>query len=138
MKGTIVIVEKSGTYQNMVINEVTFKHGEKVKFFTKKTPKNPEGDMHTSLQISESELKGYTFDYELTPTGNGKIVRPDLTNGNIPNKKFNGASGSTNDSILLQVCYKENMQAYGKDYGDEVLPNTVAHFEFLRNFLNNL
>jgi len=138
MKGTIVIVEKSGTYQNMVINEVTFKHGEKVKFFTKKTSANPEGDMHTSLRISESELNGYTFEYELTPTGNGKVVREDSMNGSAPTRKFGGGSGSTNDSILLQVCYKENMQAYGKDFGDQVLSGTVEHFEFLRNYLNNI
>ena len=138
MKGTIVSVRKTGNFGEMVINEVTFKHGESLKFFTKKTAKNPNGDISVPLRISEDEVVGHTFEYELSPTGNGQIKKVEGGNTTFAPKNPVAQSHSTNDSILLQVCYKENMQAYGKDFGDEVLTNTVEHFKFLRNFLNNL
>lgn len=45
---------------------------------------------------------------------------------------------NTNDSILLQVCYKENMQAFAKDNEGLVISRTKDHFRELKEFLNNL
>jgi len=47
-------------------------------------------------------------------------------------------SFTTNDSILLQVCYKENMAAYAKDKRDVVIQNTVEDYKSLKQFLNQL
>ena len=45
---------------------------------------------------------------------------------------------TTNDSIILQVCYKENMQAFAKDNRDSVIQKTEEDFISLKNILNNL
>ena len=45
---------------------------------------------------------------------------------------------TTNDSILLQVCYKENMQAFGKENRGSVINNTKEDFISLKQILNNL
>ena len=45
---------------------------------------------------------------------------------------------NTNDSILLQVCYKENMQAFGKENRSVVINNTQEDFISLKQILNNL
>lgn len=142
MKGTIETCKISGSYNDMEINEVTFKHGETVKFFIKKTDRNPSGDLVNNLTLNGSPLNGHTIEYELTPTGNGKLIRE---NNFTAKPKFNGGGKSygvkdekTQNSILMQVCYKENMQAFAKDNLDMVLPKTLEHFNYLRNELNNL
>ena len=56
-----------------------------------------------------------------------------LSAKNNSNKPIN-----TNDSILLQVCYKENMQAFAKENEDIVIPSTIRHFNELKEFLNSL
>ena len=52
--------------------------------------------------------------------------------------KANTRSINTNDSILLQVCYKENMQAFGKENEAIVIPTSIRHFNELKEFLNSL
>ena len=140
MKGTIVIVEKVGGFQDLVTNEVTFKHGEKIKFFTKKTAKNPEGDFHTVLNIDKADLNGHTFEYELSDKGNGKIkkapedyAKKSYGGGN----NFTARNNSTNDSIMFQVCYKANMDIFGSQHRDAVQKFTEEDFEWMTNYLNN-
>jgi len=45
---------------------------------------------------------------------------------------------TTNDSIILQVCYKENMQAFGKENRGSVIKNTQEDFLSLKQILNNI
>ena len=61
MKGTIVTIDKAGSYNDMEINEVTFKHGEKVKFFIKKTDRNPNGDLVNNLKEEKITPKMMVF-----------------------------------------------------------------------------
>ena len=142
MKGTIVTIDKAGSYNDMEINEVTFKHGEKIKFFIKKTDRNPNGDLVNNLILNGESVNGHTFEYELTPTGNGKIIRE---NNFTAKPKFNGGGKSygvkdekTQNSILMQVCFKECMQAFAKENEEVVLSKTLEYFYYLRNELNNL
>lgn len=46
--------------------------------------------------------------------------------------KFQGNAGSKDDFILLQVCFKECMQAYGKDYEHLVLQKTEEFFDGIK------
>jgi len=141
MKGTIVIVEKVGGFQDLVTNEVTFKHGEKIKFFTKKTAKNPEGDFEVVLGIDKSDLNGHTFEYELSDKGNGKIKKAPEDFAKKPyggGNNFTARNNSTNDSIMLQVCYKANKEAYAKDNADLVWKYTEEDFDKMRSILAKL
>jgi hypothetical protein len=45
---------------------------------------------------------------------------------------------NTNDSILLQVCYKENMSAYAKENRSSVIEYTKEDFYKLKEILNNI
>lgn len=56
----------------------------------------------------------------------------------IPLSANTNRNVNTNDSILLQVCYKENMQAFGKENEDYVISSTINHFNQLKEFLNSL
>ena len=58
------------------------------------------------------------------------IVNTQSTNSNTETLQ-------TNLSILLQVCYKENMTAFAKDNRASVMQNTKEDYEQLRNILNN-
>ena len=140
MKGTIVIVEKVGGFQDLVTNEVTFKHGEKIKFFTKKTAKNPEGDFEVVLGIDKSDLNGHTFEYELSDKGNGKIKKAPEDFAKKPyggGNNFTARNNSTNDSIMFQVCYKANMEIFGSEHRDLIHQFTEQDFEWMTNYLNN-
>ena len=141
MKGTIKNVDVIGGFSDLVTNEVEFKHGEKLKFFTKKTSKNPDGNFAIALGITDEEVVGHTFEYEVSDKGNGKIYREPY-NPVAKKPSYGGATAnrgaSTNDSILLQVCYKENMAAYAKENRDVVIENTMEDFQKLREYLKQL
>ena len=51
---------------------------------------------------------------------------------------FSYPKPSTNDSIILQVCYKENMQAFAKENRGVVIEQTEEDFISLRQILNNI
>ena len=139
MKGTIVLVEKKPGFQDLVKNEVIFKHGEKISFFTKKTEKNPEGDFNVVLGVAKDELQGHTFEYDLNDKGNGKIaMSPKNFASSAPKFTGGGRPANTNDSIMLQVCYKANKEAYAKDNADLVWKHTEEDFEKMRSILANL
>jgi len=54
------------------------------------------------------------------------------------NTKPSNFTPSTNDSIILQVCYKENMQAFAKENRGVVMEQTEEDFISLRQILNNI
>lgn len=54
------------------------------------------------------------------------------------NTKPSNFTPSTNDSILLQVCYKENMQAFAKENRDVVMTQSKEDFISLKGILNNI
>ena len=101
---------------------VTFADGNDYKFLAKGEFKKQVGE-EVQYQVTNQEYKNAKFVYEEKP--------------NFSVQSSNRAV-STNDSILLQVCYKENMQAYGKDHRDFVMQYTEQDFLSLKNILNNL
>ena len=50
----------------------------------------------------------------------------------MPNKKVN-----TNDSILAQVCYKANMDVFGKDNNELVESHTTKDFNWMKKLIQN-
>lgn len=139
MKGTIVLVEKKPGFQDLVKNEVIFKHGEKIAFFTKKTEKNPDGDFNVVLGVAKDELVGHTFEYDLNDKGNGKIaMSPRDYAKSAPKFTGGGRPANTNDSIMLQVCYKANKEAYAQSHADLVWKYTEEDFEKMRSILAEL
>tara|TARA_R110002020_G_scaffold7504_10_gene31612 strand:- start:133 stop:570 length:438 start_codon:yes stop_codon:yes gene_type:complete len=57
---------------------------------------------------------------------------------NTKSSNFTYPKPSTNDSIILQVCYKENMQAFAKENRSVVMEQTEEDFISLRQILNNI
>ena len=100
---------------------VTFADGQEWKFLAKGEFKKQIGE-EVQYEIKNEQYKNAAFIPEPKPNFS--------SNGNRP--------ANTNDSILLQVCYKENMAAFAKDYRDEVIPYTKQDFVELKEFLNNL
>tara|TARA_B100001057_G_scaffold349944_2_gene351418 strand:+ start:8338 stop:8727 length:390 start_codon:yes stop_codon:yes gene_type:complete len=127
MKGTIKAVQKTGTFQELQKYNVTFNHsqGDSVLFFSKSEPTDENFPLKVGTEIN----------YELKPNGNGKIIREDNFTkafNQMPSGKIN-----TNDSILAQVCYKANMDAFGKDYNDKVEQQTIKDFKWMKNLIIN-
>lgn len=97
---------------------VTFADGQEWKFLAKGEFKKKIGE-EVQYEIKNEQYKNAAFVSE----------KP----------SFNGARNtSTNDSILLQVCYKENMQAFAKDNKDMVIAETKSDFIELKEFLATL
>jgi hypothetical protein len=124
--GKITSYKPDGTAEikGMTFNKfiVTFADGNDYKFLAKGEFKKQVGE-EVQYQVTNQEYKNAKFVYEEKP--------------NFSAQSSNRAV-STNDSILLQVCYKENMQAYGKDHRDFVMQYTEQDFLSLKNILNNL
>lgn len=100
---------------------VTFADGLQWKFLAKGEFKKQIGD-EVEYEIKNEQYKNAAF-----------VAQP------RPNFSSNGnRTASTNDSILLQVCYKENMQAFAKDNKDFVIEETEKDFEALKQILNKL
>lgn len=136
MKGTIKSVTKVGMFNNMHTLDVEFNHsqGDKTRFYSTRDLTDP----NCSYQV------GREIEYTVKENGGGKLVPPN-TGGGYQNsnayQKNNaglGRGASTNESILLQVCYKANMDVFGRDYRDSVEEYTKADFEWMSNFLKNL
>ena len=132
MKGTIKTVMKTGMLDQLHILAVEFNHtqGEKINFYSTKDLDDPTCVYKVGNEIT----------YIVKPNGNGKLVNENGTSYAKPeySKPSGGRPATTNDSILLQVCYKENMSAFAKENRSDVMPNTMEDFNELRNFLNNL
>ena len=106
---------------------VTFADGQQWKFLAKGDFKKQIGD-EVQYTIKNEQYKNAAFVVE--NNYNAPVNTPQ--NNNISMR------ATTNDSIILQVCYKENMQAYGKDHRDFVMQYTEQDFLSLKNILNNL
>jgi hypothetical protein len=100
---------------------VTFADGQEWKFLAKGEFKKKIGDT-VEYTIKNEQYKNAAFVAEPRPNFNNNGSRP----------------ASTNDSILLQVCYKENMQAFAKENKDSVMSETEKDFIALKQILNNL
>lgn len=124
--GKITSYKPDGTAEikGMTFNKyvVTFADGQEYKFLAKGEFKKQVGE-EVEYKVTNQDYKNATFIYEQKQS-----YTPQTTNRAV----------STNDSILLQVCYKENMQAYGKDHRDFVIKYTEQDFLSLKNILNNL
>ena len=111
--------EIKGTQYNRFL--VTFADGQEWKFLAKGEFKKKIGET-VEYTIKNEQYKNAAFVAEPRPNFNNNGSRP----------------ASTNDSILLQVCYKENMQAFAKDNKDSVMSETEKDFIALKQILNNL
>lgn len=100
---------------------VTFADGQEWKFLAKGEFKKKIRDT-VEYTIKNEQYKNAAFVAEPRPNFNNNGSRP----------------ASTNDSILLQVCYKENMQAFAKENKDSVMSETEKDFIALKQILNNL
>ncbi len=100
---------------------VTFADGQQWKFLAKGEFKKKIGET-VEYKVSNEEYKNASFIAEPRSNFNNNGSRP----------------ASTNDSILLQVCYKENMQAFAKENKDSVMSETEKDFIALKQILNNL
>ena len=129
--GKIVSYKPDGTCEikGMMFNRfiVTFADGEQWKFLAKGDFKKGIGE-EVEFKITNEQYKNASFIVE------NNYNAPINTNEN----KSIAMRATTNDSIILQVCYKENMQAYAKDNKDSVMAETEKDFLALKNILNNL
>lgn len=121
--GKIVAYQPNGTAEikGMQYNRflVTFADGQEWKFLTKGEFKKKIGE-EVQYEIKNEQYKNAAFISE----------KPSFINGS--------KNTNTNDSILLQVCYKENMQAFAKDNKDMVIQETKSDFLELKQFLSTL
>ena len=106
---------------------VTFADGQQWKFLAKGDFKKQIGD-EVQYTIKNEQYKNAAFVVE--NNYNAPVNTPQ--NNNISMR------ATTNDSIILQVCYKENMSAFGKDNRDIVMKNTKEDFDQLKLILNNI
>jgi hypothetical protein len=124
--GKIVAYEPNGTAEikGRQYNRymVTFADGQKWKFLSTGEFKKQIGD-EVEYIIKNEEYKNASFVVE---------------NNFNQSKPMMNSKATTNDSILLQVCYKENMQAYAKENRGIVINNTKEDFLSLKQILNNL
>lgn len=121
--GKITFIEPAipPTYQSkygvMHAHQVTLADGNKYQFSSK-------GDFKKSV--------GDDIEYEVT---NAQYKTAKLINNFNPmnnNGQTMTRTGTTNDWILLQVCYKENMQAFAKENKDIVMKETANDFNELK------
>ncbi len=140
----------------------------KIKFITPKGKGTPFLDKDTQEEIQlDKHLVGFADGTEYTFSAKGAFKFPvgSEIQFEVSNEKYKFAkkaiaieatsevvtnirpistqmtpkgSYTTNDSILLQVCYKENMAAYAKDKREVVMQNTEEDFKSLKQFLNQL
>jgi len=123
--GKITAIAPNGTAeikgQQFNRSLITLSNGEQWKFLSKGDFKKQIGD-EIEYTIKNEQYKNAAFVAEPRPNFNNNGSRP----------------ASTNDSILLQVCYKENMQAFAKENKDSVMSETEKDFIALKQILNNL
>lgn len=131
MKGTIKTVTSVGMFNGMHSLDVEFNHtqGEKIRFYSTRGL-----DDQSCVYRQGNEIE-----YMIKDNGGGKLMPPNKPQNNF--SKPNNGSGrgaSTNESILLQVCYKANMDVYAKDNRSVVEEYTKQDFNWMSNFLKSL
>ena len=114
--------------------KVGFADGNEYKFSAKGDWKHEVGTEISYIVSNEQ----YKF-----AKGATKIIQEQVSEVLKPNEPFARPEtirmrATTNDSIILQVCYKENMQAFAKENRGEVIKNTKQDFKDLKEILNNL
>jgi len=123
--GKIVAYQPDGQAEirGMQLNRflVTFADGQQWKFLAKGEFKKQIGD-EVEYEIKNETSRNASFVYQ---------QKQNFSDGG-------NRTASTNDSILLQVCYKENMQAFAKDNKEFVLQETENDFIALKQILNKL
>jgi hypothetical protein len=125
-KGNAFIDNQTGEEVILEKYKVTLADGVEWNFNAKGEWKYPIGS-EISFEVSNEKYK-YAKGAKLI-----QAQEIPLSSGKTTSRTIN-----TNDSILLQVCYKENMQAFAKDNEEIVIPRTKDHFKELKEFLNNL
>tara|TARA_R110002049_G_scaffold186971_4_gene355203 strand:- start:1126 stop:1554 length:429 start_codon:yes stop_codon:yes gene_type:complete len=135
-KGKIVAYQPDGTAEirGSMYNryKVTFADGNQFKFLNLLNLPKHNGEFKKKIG-EEVEYKIINEQYKNASF----ITPPPQTTNNYSNNTQNRPI-STNDSILLQVCYKENMQAFAKENKDSVMSETEKDFIALKQILNNL
>lgn len=110
-------VIKGNTLQNYMVH---FADGNEYQFLAKGNFKKNVGD-EVSYEVTNEQYKNASLIYEQKTTS------------------FSGKREiSTNDSILLQVCYKANKDMFGADHNNEVKENTIEDFKWMKEFLTSL
>lgn len=140
----------------------------KIKFYTPKGKGKPFLDKTGKETILDQYLVGFADgnEYKFYADGNWKYEVGTEISYEVSNEQYKTARGAklintsntqtltldkpvgtqqsvsmratTNDSIILQVCYKENMQAFGKENRSSVIKNTQEDFLSLKQILNNI
>jgi translation elongation factor P/translation initiation factor 5A len=125
-KGTPFIDNQTGEQVVFDNYNIGFADGIEYKFKAKGEWKYPVGS-EIQFEVSNEQYK--------TAKG-AKLIQSQeipLSSGKTTSRPIN-----TNDSILLQVCFKECMQAYAKDNDQIVIPRTKEYFKELKEFLNSI
>jgi len=130
-KGKPFLDQKSNEEIQLDKHLIGFADGTEYTFSAKGDFKFPVGS-EIQFEVSNEQYKFAKGATILEQTQVVSNIRPINTQTN-PKGSF-----TTNDSILLQVCYKENMAAYAKDKRDIVIQNTVEDYKSLKQFLNQL
>ena len=129
--GKIVSYKPDGTCEikGMMFNRffVTFADGQEWKFLAKGDFKKKIGET-VEYKITNEQYKNASFIVE----NNYNAPVNTTQNNNVAMR------ATTNDSIVLQVCYKENMQAFAKENKDIVMAETEKDFIALKQILNNI
>jgi len=125
-KGNAFIDNQTGEEVVLEKYKITLADGVEWNFNAKGEWKYPIGS-EISFEVSNEKYK-YAKSAKLI-----QAKEIPLSSGKTTSRPIN-----TNDSILLQVCYKENMQAFAKDNEEIVIPRTKDHFKELKEFLNSL
>lgn len=128
--GKIIAYEPNGSteIQKEKYNRylVTFADGQRWKFLCKGDFKKNIGQ-EVNYWVINSEYKNASFfNPEEKKSNNTSFI------------KSTKRPANTNDSILLQVCYKENMSAYAKENRSSVIEYTKEDFYKLKEILNNI
>ena len=128
MKGIIKTVTRNGAFNDMEKFDIEFNHtqGEKIMFFSK----TKETDQNFPYKV------GNEINYELKPNGNGKLIREDNFTkaiNSLPTKKMD----FTSLSIITQVCYKANKEAFAQNYDDQVKQKTENDVKWMVELINS-
>tara|TARA_S200002703_G_scaffold152630_1_gene153234 strand:- start:149 stop:544 length:396 start_codon:yes stop_codon:yes gene_type:complete len=123
--GKITFIEPAipPTYQSqfglMHAHQVTFADGNKYQFSAKGNFKRNVGDEIEYEVTNEQRRTAKLINNYVPPSANTEAIS-------------NSRNVNTNDWILLQVCYKENMQAFAKENKDIVMTETANDFNELK------
>ncbi len=128
----------------------------KIKFIQPKGPGTPFIDNQTGEEVI---LDNYTIgfadgtEYKFKARGKFKFNVGDQIQFEVSNETYKTAKGAkliqntpttnssyqqTQTSIMFQVCYKANMDLFGKENNDLVHSKTEEDFKWMSNYLNNL